>query len=110
MANGYLKVEHFKINEKSGKPEYDLKLTNMEIRLMFEQMIEGWFAECESHYNNFIKALLAGDVNAMNEYMNKVALATFSYFDIGKAPSESEPEKFYHGFVLEGKNVLIGEK
>lgn len=109
LASGYLKVEHFKINEKSGKTEYDLKLTNMEVRLMFEQMIEDWFAECASHYNSFIKALLAGDVKAMNEYMNKVALATFSYFDTGKAPSESEPEKFYHGFVL-GLMVELSER
>ena len=37
----------------------------------------------------------------MNAYMNDVALKTFSYFDAGKSPSErSEPEKFYHGFVL----------
>ena len=109
LASGYLKVEHFGINEKSGKPEYDLKLTNMEVRLMFEQMIEDWFAECASHYNNFIKALLAGDVKAMNGYMNKVALATFSYFDTGKAPSESEPERFYHGFVL-GLMVDLSER
>ena len=109
LASGYLKVEHFEINEKSGKPEYDLKLTNMEVRLMFEQMIDDWFAECASHYNNFIKALLAGDVKAMNSYMNKVALATFSYFDTGKAPSESEPDKFYHGFVL-GLMVELSER
>ncbi len=109
LASGYLKVEHFEINEKSGKPEYDLKLTNMEVRLMFEQMIDDWFAECASHYNNFIQALLAGDVKAMNSYMNKVALATFSYFDTGKAPSESEPEKFYHGFVL-GLMVDLSER
>ena len=36
----------------------------------------------------------------MNAYMNKVALATFSYFDTGKNPSREEPERFYHGFVL----------
>ena len=36
----------------------------------------------------------------MNTYMNKVALQTFSYFDTGKSPSEEEPERFYHGFVL----------
>ena len=34
-------------------------------------------------------------------YMNDVALATFSSFDTGKKPSEkSQPERFYHGFVL----------
>ena len=36
----------------------------------------------------------------MNAYMNKVASQTFSYFDTGNQPSESEPERFYHGFVL----------
>lgn len=37
----------------------------------------------------------------MNVYMNRVAFTTFSYFDTGKHPSETtEPERFYHGFVL----------
>ncbi|MCI9134719.1 MAG: hypothetical protein HFI31_11115, partial [Lachnospiraceae bacterium] len=54
-----------------------------------------------SEYNDFIKALLSDDLKAMNHYMNKVALATFSSFDTGNKPSESaEPERFYHGFVL----------
>lgn len=34
-------------------------------------------------------------------YMNRVSITTFSFFDTGKKPSaESEPERFYHGFVL----------
>ena len=45
----------------------------------------------------------------MNAYMNKVALGTFSYFDTGKKPSESEPERFYHGFVL-GLMVELNDK
>lgn len=36
----------------------------------------------------------------MNAYMNRVALNIFSYFDTGKGPSGTEPERFYHGFVL----------
>ncbi len=64
-------------------------------------MIRGWFSQKEPAYNAFISALLAGDVKAMNRYMNQVALSTFSYFDTGKSPSkEAEPERFYHGFVL----------
>ena len=27
-------------------------------------------------------------------------MATFSYFDVGTVDGESEPERFYHGFVL----------
>ncbi len=57
-------------------------------------------AGASSSYNDFIKALLLGNVKAMNTYMNKVALAIFSYFDTGKNPSGEEPERFYHGFVL----------
>lgn len=36
----------------------------------------------------------------MNDYMNDVTQAVFSYFDTGKNPSKMEPERFYHGFVL----------
>ena len=67
---------------------------------MFDGLIRNWFSESDDDYNDFIKALLEGDLKAMNTYMNKVALATFSYFDTGKEPSEEEPERFYHGFVL----------
>ena len=52
-------------------------------------------------FRSFIKALLSDDVKAMNIYMNRVAFATFSFFDTGKHPSRhTEPERFYHGFVL----------
>jgi hypothetical protein len=67
---------------------------------MFRSMIKGWFQNNNAHYNDFVKALLLGDKKAMNAYMNKVALSTFSYFDTGKRPSGAEPERFYHGFVL----------
>jgi len=101
LASGYLRVENFAVNKKSGKKEYDLKLTNNEVRMMFEQMIEDWFTESDSAYNEFIKALLAGDIESMNTYMNKVALHTFSFFDTGgRVSEETEPERFYHGFVL----------
>ncbi len=33
--------------------------------------------------------------------MNQVSMDTFSFFDSGNRPSErTEPERFYHGFVL----------
>ena len=53
-----------------------------------------------SYYNDFVKALLLADVDAMNEYMNQVSEAVFSNFDTGRKLSKSEPERFYHGFVL----------
>lgn len=67
---------------------------------MFQHMVRDWFAEDDSNYNDFIRALLLDDVKAMNIYMNRVALQSFSYFDTGNRPSGEEPERFYHGFVL----------
>ena len=89
--------------------DYELSLTNMEVRFMFENMITCWFTNHTPAYNSFIKGLLMGDKKAMNSYMNRVALKTFSYFDTGKEPSEAEPERFYHGFVL-GLIVELGDR
>jgi len=100
LASGYLKVEKHRIDAE-GLNEYTLLLTNFEVKQMFEKMISQWFDKSGNAYNEFIKALLKGDRKAMNYYMNRVALSTFSSFDSGSHPSgQSEPERFYHGFVL----------
>lgn len=101
LACGYLKAEKHMIDIRSGREEYDLVLTNKEVFIMFERMIGDWFNRHSAPYNEFIRALLRDDIKAMNVYMNRVALATFSFFDTGKKPSgDTEPERFYHGFVL----------
>lgn len=101
LASGYLKVESYIQNEELGEDVYELSLTNKEVYVMFRKLIRKWFAGSASVYNGFIRAMLAGDIKAMNVYMNQVALATISYFDSGNKPSEAaEPERFYHGFVL----------
>lgn len=100
LASGYLKVTKHEINERTGRDEYSLALTNREVHLMFEDMIRDWFTEVTEDYNDFITALLQGDVPAMNQYMNQVSKTMFSYFDTGKRVSDTEPERFYHGFVL----------
>ena len=111
LASGYLRVEEFEFSD-SGYPECELKLTNWEVTAMFRRMVAEWFRQpaSASAYNTLIKALLLGDVDAMNTYINRVASATFSYFDTGKNPSgEAEPERFYHGFVL-GLLVELSDK
>ncbi len=100
LASGYLKVTHYAFNTIRRKAEYTLKLTNLEVQVMFEQLIEGWFGGCRRVNNAFLQALMAHDVKAMNVYMNRVTTEMFSYFDAGKRPSGEEPERFYHGFVL----------
>ena len=104
LASGYLKISNHCHQESSYTewiPSYELSITNFEVMVMFRNMVHGWFAATASNYNAFIKALLQDDLKAMNAYMNRVALSTFSFFDTGNKPSaESEPERFYHGFVL----------
>ncbi len=101
LTSGYLKVESYALNEYTGADLYELALTNKEVQIMFRKMIKKWFSGTGTVYNGFIRALLQDDVKSMNAYMNRVALATFSYFDSGKNPSmETQPERFYHGFVL----------
>lgn len=101
LASGYLKTTRHEMDRRTGKREYFLKITNHESMLMFEEMIESWFAEEDSAYGNFKEALLAGDLDYMNQFMNQVELQSFSSFDSGTKPSENlEPERFYHGFVL----------
>ncbi len=109
LATGYLKVLNVRTLEEDeegvgeeGDVWYTLAITNFEVRRMFRKMVKSWFGgNTEMPYNNFIKALLVNDVDEMNEFMNKIALHSFSSFDIAKNVSEDDaPERFYHGFVL----------
>ena len=96
MAAGYLKPEQVEYRGELLEPWYYLKITNKETRAMFVGMFKNWFLQKDSSYSQFMQALLQGDTEAMNYFMNRLCLATFSYFDVG----QDEPEKFYHGFVL----------
>lgn len=102
LATGYLKVLDLKYVGEFKEKVYTLALTNLEVRSMFRNMVEGWFSgSVKTCYNEFISALLNDNVRKMNTFMNKVALDTFSSFNSGNKPSaQAEPERFYHGFVL----------
>lgn len=103
LASGYLKVlgvERMELLDGREEPLYELVLTNHEVQRMFYSMVRGWFTKAGADYNDFVKSLLRGNRKEMNAYMNRVALQTFSYFDTGRNPSDEEPERFYHGFVL----------
>lgn len=109
LATGYLKVLHVRTLDEDeegigeeGDVWYTLTITNLEVRRMFRGMVKGWFGgNSEMAYSNFIKALLMNDVDGMNEFMNRIALHSFSSFDIAKNASDDDAsERFYHGFVL----------
>ncbi len=104
LASGYLKV--LEIIEAETEPgqersRYKLGITNLEVEIMFKSLIQEWFSEAQVEYKGFVKALLMDDIEAMNDYMNEVAQEVFGSFDTGRrASKKSQPERFYHGFVL----------
>ena len=101
LASGYLKAISSALNTEHMEMEYELKLTNMEVRYMFLHIIRKWFGVCRGMQDGFVKALLSDDLEGMNDYMNEVSGEMFSSFDTGKKPSvKAQPERFYHGFVL----------
>ena len=103
VAGGYLKVlskERPELSKTGKRPKYELKLTNYEVKSMFINMVHDWFANAEATYGDFITSFLDGDIESMNEYMNKMSMKIFSYFDTGTDTEYSEPERFYHGLVL----------
>ena len=102
LAAGYLKIIPFPgMREPSywEDPVYRLAITNREVWIMFRNLIREWFEQDES-MPSFVRAMLRGNVEEMNHYMNRIALQTFSSFDTGNHPGGAEPERFYHGFVL----------
>lgn len=104
LATGYLKVLNVRTEkpDDDGMMQYTLALTNLEVKKLFHKMIKGWFGDnAQLPYNDFIKALILDDVDSMNEFMNRIALCSFSNFDTAKGASGNDaPERFYHGFVL----------
>ena len=101
LASGSLKADQVEYRGMLNKPWSHLSSTNLETESMFENMFAGWFKNQDANYNDFVKAMLKGSLKEMNIYMNDVALTTFSSFDTGRRPSgKTQPERFYHGFVL----------
>lgn len=103
LASGYLKVLDYELADKDATdtpPMYELELTNREVRCMFFKIVRSWFSRTGGAYNDFVKALLRGDLEEMNAYMGRVTGRIFSYFDTGSSLKEEMPERFYHAFVL----------
>lgn len=108
IASGYLKIESvIKNTDRLDGRLYKLSLTNGEVHRMFAGMIRRWFGRARRSSSEFVKSMISGDVKAMNEYMNDIALYSFSSFDVGTHPSDKQPERFYHGFVL---GLLVNER
>lgn len=96
LLSGYLKaVERFK---KEYLFIYKLKVPNIEIKLLYRQIIERWFKEgfVDFDFKIMLQALTEGDIKNFSKIFKRYVMTSFSYFDV----SGKNPEKVYHAFTL----------
>lgn len=101
LSSGYLKVVNIEMNRRKRK-EYTLEIVNYEVLQMFQSLITRWFCDSNEKLNGFCDALLSGNLELMNEYMNLLTSGNLSYHDILN-------ENSYHMFVLGVIANLNGE-
>jgi hypothetical protein len=93
LISGYLK--HTGEGEEG---RLKLKVPNKEVMSIYEETVLEWFARSEVSplFQEFIRALEAGDILLMESHLSLITEETFSHFDtkIGQA------ESFYHAFFL----------
>lgn len=101
LFSGYLKA--ISQEQKNKRLYCDLKIPNLEVEYLYEEIIIGWFKQ--SIYNDrlqmMLKGLVNGDLETFESIFREFIVKTFSYFDT----SFEEPEKVYHAFVL---GLLVG--
>lgn len=99
LAAGYLRTPG-PVPKMIAQTPRLLELTNFEVALTFDRMVEGWFAHVADDYDDLCDALLRGDARTATRCLSEVTRYCISSFDGGKRVAESEPERFYHGLVL----------
>lgn len=96
LMAGYLKVDS--LEETGQGPLCRLKIPNKEVKDLYRTIIAEWLSGVDdvSIFNDFLKNLLLGNMEAFERHLEKIMLQTISVHDLGSR----SPEKFYHGFIL----------
>jgi len=97
LMGGYLKQIPVMRDAVSGKMYYTLSIPNMEVKTVYVQIIEHYFASKieNSKLEMMLKALLEGEIDVFEEIFSEYVMTAMSFFD-----TASEPEKVYHAFVM----------
>lgn len=106
FMSGYLKLIREEVQDDLSVL-YELAIPNLEILLLYRQMIKTWLGNGESvsGYNDFLKHLLAGNVDELEKPLSMMLLNVASFHDMA-----CEPEAFYQGFMLGLTATLPKEK
>ncbi len=96
LMAGYLKQADRQFDERNVKTYYNLAIPNLEVKSIYIEIIEHFFADKvgDSTLATMLKALIDGDIKLFEKMLRKIILAVFSYHDFG-----DEPERVYHALV-----------
>jgi hypothetical protein len=96
LFSGYLKVVHEEF--KRGKTYCHLRIPNLEVKYLYEEIILSWFSESinTEKFDFMLTSLVSGDIKTFSKILKEFVLSSVSYFDTGG----NESEKVYHAFVL----------
>lgn len=102
LGTGYLKVVEV---VDLARGIYKVKISNYEIRLLFEQIIESWFKDkvIGNDLRSILKDLVTLNLSEFEKKFQVLVRQMFSFMDVGSDTAEN----FYHAFVL---GMLVGLK
>jgi hypothetical protein len=105
LFSGYLKASNKEL--RRGRSYCSLKIPNLEVKYLYEEIILSWFNDniSSEKLNIMLKALVNGDIKIFGKILKEFVLSSVSYFDTGGG----ESEKVYHALVL-GMLVGLGEE
>jgi hypothetical protein len=103
LMSGYLKVISSNFTEYGNVCE--LAIPNKEVEFLYRQIFREWISGSRGivWYQEFLNALINGEIEKFEHELQKVIVETASYHDISK----KIPEKFYQGVML---GLLVGIK
>ncbi|UCH98644.1 MAG: AAA family ATPase [Candidatus Aminicenantes bacterium] len=99
LMGGYLKQTPVRRDEISGKMYYTLLIPNLEVKTLYVQIIEQYFAAKiqAGQLEIMLKSLLEGNIDVFAEIFSDYVVKSMSFFDMEMG---EEAEKVYHAFVM----------
>ncbi len=97
LFTGYLKAGEQRLEENDVY--LTMEIPNKEVAYIYKNTIQAWFEKKVkgSGFNAFYDALLEGETESVEEFINGQLLGSISYYD--------SEEKFYHGYMM---GILAG--
>ncbi|MEM7403629.1 MAG: PD-(D/E)XK nuclease domain-containing protein, partial [Myxococcota bacterium] len=97
LASGYVTAATHQKKPGSLEHVVQLRIPNQEVMCVYNDLLRRWLTSgTGSSGTALLDALVAGQIEEFASYFKQFALESIGYFD----NSNTQPERFYHGFVL----------